>query len=323
MILSVKDAIAHLQARKIMDGTDGTRLKLLARACEEVERMGVPGLFIEAGVANDILPPQGDAMDTLAPGEAVAVAHMGCEGRGPVQACVEQLAQRISPNGMIVFAHYRSSDDRRRLLDEWVVASPEFRVLEANESLIVQRRTRDASLDHATRWANPVNVQGHWTERARRAAVLVTPGASVLDIGAGEMAVRWFLAPPCRYTPSDFVKRSEDCLVADLDSGQFPEGRWDVVMMLGVLEYMHDPEAVLTRIAAAAPRLILSYCCRADTSIAYRRKLDWVNDLTFDGLDALLRHRGWRVEDRWELKRMPAFIEVLMSCSRDGLHPTQ
>ncbi|MDY7230445.1 class I SAM-dependent methyltransferase [Hyalangium rubrum] len=273
-----------------------------------VEDLGIPGLRVD--------------QDTLSFDEPVALACIDCDRLESIQGDLERLVHRVSPGGMIFFADYNSLDSRRAFLDAWVVAHPEFRVLEAGESLVVQRRAREATQDHAALWADPASVQGRWTERAQLAADMVSPGSSVLDIGAGGMAVRRLLHPACRYTPSDFVQRSEDCIVADLNAGQFPPGRWDVVTMLGVLEYIQEPAAVLTRIGAAAPRLVMSYCCRKGASIAYRRKLTWVNDFTPDELDVLLRQTGWRMERAVELKRLPTFTEVLLSCTRDGASET-
>lgn len=148
------------------------------------------------------------------------------------------------------------------------------------------------------RWADPQYAPAGAQERAQAAAGLIVPGASVLDLGCGPMALRALLPPSCRYTPADLVARSEDTVLVDLNQGQFPEGRFNVAVLLQVLEYMHQPEQVLANCRQAASTLILSYETFAGGEKKARRERGFFNDLSERDIDALLKKTGWRADMR-------------------------
>jgi FkbM family methyltransferase len=163
------------------------------------------------------------------------------------------------------------------------------------------------------RWADPASLLGAWDGRAARVADHIPRGAHVLDVGAGAMALRRFLDASVRYTPADLVAREPGCLVADLNQGQFPEGRYDYVTMLGVLEYLHDVPAVLRRARAAAPRAILTYSLFAGENRDNRRSLGWFNDYTAEELTHLLAESDWYVSSVEAIENN----QVILIC-RDG-----
>jgi len=165
----------------------------------------------------------------------------------------------------------------------------------------------------AGRWADPASLSPAWDERAARVAAHIPRGARVLDVGAGAMALRRFLDKTVRYIPADIVAREPGCLVADLNQGQFPEGRYDYVTMLGVLEYVHDVPAVLRRARAAAPRAIFTYSLFAGEDRDGRRSLGWFNDYTAEELTTLLAEAGWCVSSVEAIENS----QVILVC-RDG-----
>ena len=171
------------------------------------------------------------------------------------------------------------------------------------------------------RWRDGANLATQWNDRAKLAAALIGAGPSrVLDVGAGDMALKGFLAPACDYLPCDIVKRSDDCLVADLNKQEFPAGDYDVVSFLGVLEYVHDPAWALAAAAKAAPRLVVTYCADTAGNQAYRRGLGWVNDYTKDGFEALLREVNWSAQACVEYKRGATNTQYAWSCVRATGH---
>jgi len=262
---------------------------------------------------------KGDFRETLHGDEAVALAHIDCDWVESIRVCLERLTGRIPPGGIIVFDDYGSFEGCRRFLDAWIDDHPEFQVLSAEWSLVV-RRYADQQKAGAARWQSSASVQGRWVARARLAAMLVPSGNSVLDLGAGGMAVGNYLLPSCRYTPSDVVKRREDCLVVNLDDmTTFPEDRFDTVLMLGVMEYLRNPAEVLARIAKTAPRLVMSYCIGTDEALAYRRAHGWINDFDEVGLRALLQRAGWTVERWLAIGIADRHMEVLIACNRSNL----
>ena len=131
-------------------------------------------------------------------------------------------------------------------------------------------------------------------ERARRAAVHIAEGSHILDLGAGLMKLREFAPDDIRYTPADLVLRDPAGLVVDLNSGDFPAGGYDGVVMLEVLEYMHDLQGVLARARTAAPRLIMSYRNHRGGDTGERRAEGIFNDFTREEILSLLEATDWK-----------------------------
>jgi hypothetical protein len=152
--------------------------------------------------------------------------------------------------------------------------------------------------------------------RAKIAAAHIPAGARVLDVGAGNMALRGFLRSGCVYTPADVVKRCDDCLVVDLNAGQFPDVRAHYVTLLGVLEYLHCPEAVLRESAKHADHLIFSYVTHWHGAQATRRGMGWVNDFTLADIEHLAESAGWKIDAKRLLKLRWRTREYLMVCSK-------
>jgi hypothetical protein len=182
------------------------------------------------------------------------------------------------------------------------------------------RATEDLIRDKGTdtqRWAQLDSLATQWDARAAMAAEWISPGSRVLDIGAGAMALGSALQPGCTYQPADVVERRPGCFVVDLNLGQFPPGAYDYVTFLGVLEYVHDVDAVLARAALAAPRMIVTYCTFVTGGdVAIRRGMGWVNELTAAQFTGALERCGWRIERSREVKRGPGNIQMMFDCSR-------
>jgi hypothetical protein len=174
---------------------------------------------------------------------------------------------------------------------------------------------REQGTDKA-RWSEPGNLATQWDARAAMAAEWIPGGTHVLDMGAGAMALGTLLKPGCTYQPADVVARNERCLVADLNRGEFPAGRYDWITFLGVLEYVHDVGRTLHLAHAAADSMIATYCCQVGTEVLSRRGLGWVNDYDDAGFRALLAASGWRVEADREVKRGVSNIQRMYRCTR-------
>lgn len=176
--------------------------------------------------------------------------------------------------------------------------------LAAAAAFCIEARTSDG-----VRWADPEVLAEGAHERAAAAAGLIPPGASVLDLGCGALALRDALPPGAPYVPADLIARSADCIVLDLDQGQFPEGRFDTVVLLEVLEYLHDAPGVLRRARGSAASLVLSYRPH-DGDLAGRRGRGFVSDLSEAALLAVLAECGWRVDRRLDLPDGPMLRAV-------------
>ncbi len=145
-------------------------------------------------------------------------------------------------------------------------------------------------------WSDPKNYLPSWDNRAAEAAKFIPERSRVLDIGCGRMAVRGFLPPGCSYIPADLTRWTEDTIQVDLNAGQFPEGTYDVIVMLGVLEYLNDVPAVLAKARVHASRLITSYNHPRPFLPIRRRKrraAEWVNDFRVREFARMLKACGW------------------------------
>ena len=63
-----------------------------------------------------------------------------------------------------------------------------------------------------------------------------------------------------------------------------------------MLEYIHDPAALLARCAEAAPRLLCTYRLAGAEPASERRAHGWFNDYGEAAFRALLEAAGWRID---------------------------
>lgn len=157
----------------------------------------------------------------------------------------------------------------------------------------------DALTDY-DRWREMPTDWGKWyLARARTIARVIPDGARVLDIGAGSMILTRYLSPGCIYQPCDLFRRSDDCLVADLNLGEFPRGRYDWVVMSGLLQYLNRPQWALEKAHDVASRGVFTYSPTVPNpppeAIAHRKTLGWVNHLDIKAAPRMIRSAGWRI----------------------------
>lgn len=156
----------------------------------------------------------------------------------------------------------------------------------------------------------------------------VREGASVLDIGCGQGYVADLLAKKAaRIVGIDqYVRDSGSAKVEfrrfDLDAGEFPVevSEFDQIFMLDVIEHLHDPEAFMERLRAAAaykrPEIILTtanigfFVTRLMLLLGhfnYGRKgiLDRTHTrlFTFESMRELFEQTGFKIE---EMRGIPA-----------------
>lgn len=184
----------------------------------------------------------------------------------------------------------------------------------------VQRTVQlaQAGASDIARWRDGRNLDPQWDVRAVRAARHVPPDAHVLDLGAGAQALRQLLPAGCRYIPSDLVARTPDTLVADLNRGDFPTCRCDVITALGVLEYIHRLDLLLARMRQAAPRAIVSYSAVVGGEPADRLKHGWMNSFTQPALIEIIAAAGWTVVDQEPLNAGGIFAQWLFVLDAAG-----
>jgi SAM-dependent methyltransferase len=135
-----------------------------------------------------------------------------------------------------------------------------------------------------------------WAARAETAAGFIHEGSRVLDLGCGNGSLRGFLPPGCTWIGYDLRPLGTDVLPIDLDAGEFPTGHFDYVVLLGVLDWLSEPRAVLEKARRASPFLIANDKCR-------RWHLRHLLKSKRSELARLLRGTGWSVRKRVEWGR--------------------
>jgi FkbM family methyltransferase len=182
----------------------------------------------------------------------------------------------------------------------------------------VERLIRAKATDAGrwTAWERLLDPASHL--RAGLAAQHLPRGGSVLDLGCGLMFLRDHLGPNSTYIPLDLMARGPRCLVADLNQGHYPKGRVDAVAMLHLLEYIHDPKALLSWARTVTGRLVLSYVPVERLGGNERRAAGFFNDLTVHALAGLLAECGWT-----QVTRDAVAGEVFFVCQAPPPEPAE
>ena len=135
------------------------------------------------------------------------------------------------------------------------------------------------------RWNRNNSILKKWIERTEIVATLIEPNCSVLEFGAGNMLLRELLPKGCNYTASDIVSRGEGTIVCDLNAKILPDLEfYDVIVFIGVLEYINDVNRVISYISKYCNNIIISYSMIEEKriiEIIKRRIKGWVNDLSY------------------------------------------
>lgn len=143
------------------------------------------------------------------------------------------------------------------------------------------------------RWGKAESYGGaHWDDRSAQAARLVPEGARVLEIGVGKGMFRAAVAGRCRYLGADLNPLDAETLRLDLETDPLPEGPFDLIVLMGVLEYIHRFDEVAARLRGSGAALLISYCAIPGERVtpevvSARRERGWVNDLSVAGFRAV------------------------------------
>jgi len=173
-------------------------------------------------------------------------------------------------------------------------------------SLTVAKKVAFASVLSALRrsdyrtWGDASNLDPDWDERSKILAALVPAGSSVIEFGAGRLALKNFLPPGCQYTPSDLVDRGGGTVVLDLNAATLPDlGRYDVAIFGGVLEYVFDLDRLAEHVSKAAGTVIFSYAASGFYSKPVERRLrGWVNNFSGDEVVGIFERAGFACDQR-------------------------
>lgn len=178
------------------------------------------------------------------------------------------------------------------------------RTFDDDERIEFIERLRELGGTDGWRWAMRADLEQGARSRAEWAAPRLRACASVLDLGAGARELERLLPEGTRYTPVDLIRFGPGVVELDLNQRGFPSGRFDAVVVLQLLEHLHDPRWTLARARETCGRLVGSYALHASgTAIRERRLRGFFNDFDHDALLALLQDCGWSpstMDDRTE-----------------------
>lgn len=123
---------------------------------------------------------------------------------------------------------------------------------------------------------------------------------SVVDYGAGQMYLKTFLQPDVTYYPIDYIKRFDETIVCDLNTGDFPDLQADASVFNGVLEFLTTAVDLLKYACSRTARMIIISYMTADKfpNITARRTSGYVSDLTETQIVQLLCQNGFRLSKK-------------------------
>jgi hypothetical protein len=148
-----------------------------------------------------------------------------------------------------------------------------------------------------------------WLERSARAATMLAtlaaaePGLRRLaDIGCGDTKLRRSLAArdiQLAYQGFDLLPQRPDVLPFDLSTDSLSEP-FDVVVLLGVTEYLPDLAGTLARLKPSCRHLLLSHVLKSAKSPSPQRlaELGWRQHLTDEQLQDCIASADFRIRDR-------------------------
>jgi len=115
------------------------------------------------------------------------------------------------------------------------------------------------------------------------------------------MALRDYLPDGCCYIPADIHRWTPDVRYVDIDANKFPEGAFDCVVLLGVLEYLMKPEWAFAFARRCATAMVVSYCHPTTSDILSRDVNGWINAFSMEDF------RKLAAEGRWQVARSETF----------------
>ena len=123
---------------------------------------------------------------------------------------------------------------------------------------------------------------------------------SVVDYGAGQMYLKRFLRSDVQYFPVDYIRRFDETIVCDLNTGIFPELRTDAAICNGVLEFLVTPDELLKHICKMTSRIIIISYMTVDKfpNIDGRRTSGYVSDLTECNILDVLAQGGFQLAQK-------------------------
>jgi len=129
-------------------------------------------------------------------------------------------------------------------------------------------------------------MKNPWSGRWEFVKDYLEDGVSIVDFGCGNKEVLDYVKPS-NYLGVDQLVTAD--LIADLNYPLGLSGHYDVALLLGVLEYVTNPDVTLSYISHYANKFIV-------LSLAVKKKDEWAQAFTNQSVDQLLRKHFENVE---------------------------
>nr|WP_321524042.1 methyltransferase domain-containing protein [uncultured Cohaesibacter sp.] len=95
-----------------------------------------------------------------------------------------------------------------------------------------------------------VTEQPTWENRASIFSHFIRPRDRVMDLGAGNQKLRKYIPSNCDYVPVDCTDKLDNTFVVDFNNEfKLPDGKFDVIVSLGFVEYMVDLDDFMEKLS--------------------------------------------------------------------------
>jgi hypothetical protein len=171
------------------------------------------------------------------------------------------------------------------------------------------------------RWGDPSSYKPEWSRRANLAAALLPDRVTILEIGVGTGVFRALVNGRTVYMGADLQPLDSATMMLDVDRDPLPDMRFDYAVLLGVFEYLHQPEAAAEQLCSAADQIVASYCCRRpalgpNQMAQSRSSRGWVNNFDKTEFVELFFKYGHELASSVRLSATEEFEEFLMEFRR-------
>ena len=122
-------------------------------------------------------------------------------------------------------------------------------------------------------------MKNPWSDRWAFVKDYIPNNVSIVDFGCGNREVLDYVTPS-RYLGVDRVDTAD--IVADLDQPLQIDDTFDLGLLLGVLEYLEDPERTLNNVVSYASEFVI-------VTLVAKKKPEWRQAFNDNSIDQLLR----------------------------------
>lgn len=165
-----------------------------------------------------------------------------------------------------------------------------------------------------TRWSTlqVSDAPPSWNGRNTTLAKYIPANSTILDIGAGNQALKRLIPESCSYQAVDCVDNGEDVFVIDFNTVDTStvslRASYDIAVCSGIMEYIHDADNFFRFVVNHANNVIFTYVPNEVRLDKDNGNNGWVPGLTTDELLALFDRVGLEIVYRDKFRRHLIFM---------------